>query len=692
VSDTRHENRLAGESSPYLLQHAHNPVDWYPWGTEAFERARREDRPVLLSVGYSACHWCHVMERESFENDDIATLMNRLFVNIKVDREERPDVDQIYMQAVQSMTGRGGWPMTVFLTPDGVPFYGGTYFPPVERHGMPAFPRLLQAVAEAYNSRRGEVVESGRQLLEQMSQSERLRRSASLLTEEILFAAYQQISQEFDEREGGVGQAPKFPQPMTWEFALRFWKRSGNPRALEMTRLTLQRMARGGMYDQLGGGFHRYSVDSHWLVPHFEKMLYDNGQLASLYLHGWLATGDQEYRRVTEETLDYVRREMTHPAGGFFSAQDADSEGEEGKFFVWSPDELRQALPDTAMVAAALAYWGLHDGPNFEGHNILFVPRPPEEIARQLGISTERLAELIAGARDVLYARRQARVHPGLDDKVLASWNGLALSAFAEAGRALGRPDYVAAAVKNAEFLTTAMVRDGRLLRSWKDGGQARIHGYLEDYSMVGAALLTLYEATFDRRWLDESRRLAEQALSLFWDADKEVFFDTGTDHEALVIRPRNLFDNAVPSGSSVAIDWLLRLGVFSGEERYEAAALKALRPMADLMRRYPTGFSRYLAALDFHLGPVAEVAVVWPAGAEPRSAQPLLDVVFGRYLPNRVVAGGAERAPATAGLPLLADRPAVGGRPTAYVCRRYVCQVPVTAGEDLARQFEALV
>ncbi len=686
MTDHRRSNRLAGETSPYLLQHAHNPVDWYPWSEEAFAKARDEDRPVLLSVGYSACHWCHVMERESFENDDIAALMNRLFVNVKVDREERPDVDQIYMQAVQAMTGRGGWPMTVFLTPDGTPFYGGTYFPPVDRHGMPGFPRLLQSVAEAYRTRRGDIAESGRQLLEEMRQGERLRRSASLLTEDILSSAQQALSGQFEERNGGIGGAPKFPQPMTWEFLLRFWKRTGNARALEMTRLTLDRMADGGMYDQLGGGFHRYSVDDQWLVPHFEKMLYDNAQLASLYLHAWLATGEAKYRRIAEETLDYLIAEMRHPAGGFFSAQDADSEGVEGKFFVWSSDEVRAALPDGEMANAALRYWGVSDGPNFEGHSILFVPRPPAEVAKALGTTPDRLAALVAGARAGLYAVRDKRVHPGLDDKVLAAWNGLALSAFAEAGRALGRPDYVAVAVANGEFLTTAMVDRGRLLRSWKDG-HARIKGYLEDYSLVGIGLLALYEATFDRRWIDESRRLAEDALRLFWDADRDTLFDTGTDQEALIVRPRNLFDNAVPSGSSVAIDWLFRLALLTGDERYEGIALKALRPVADLMARHPSGFGRYLSALDFHLGPVSEVAVVWPR-ADEASAEPLLREVFGRYLPNRVAVGAAAGTPAD-GLPLLADRPTVANQATAYVCRHYVCQAPVTTPQDLARELE---
>ena len=688
MSSPRPANRLASETSPYLLQHAHNPVDWHPWGPEAFDLARRENKPVLLSVGYSACHWCHVMERESFENDEIAALMNRLFVSIKVDREERPDVDQIYMQAVQSMTGRGGWPMTVFLTPDGVPFYGGTYFPPVDRHGMPAFPRLLQSIADAYHTRRDEVLEAGRHLVESMGQSGRLSGAASLLSRDVLLRGYLGLGAEFDERDGGLGQAPKFPQPMAWEAVLRVGRRTGDGRALEMLRHTLTRMARGGIYDQLGGGFHRYSVDGQWLVPHFEKMLYDNAQLASLYLHGWLATGDGEYRRIAEETLDYVLREMTHPAGGFYSAQDADSEGVEGKFFVWSPDEIQALLGDPALTRVALAYWGVDDGANFEGHSILFVPREPAAVAQALGMAESALRDTLARARAILYTAREKRVHPGLDDKVLASWNGLMLAAFAEAAAVLGRADYLAAATRNAEFLTTQMVRDGRLLRSWK-GGQSRITGYLEDYAMLGAGLLTLYEATFERRWLDESRRLAEEALRLFWSADREAFFDTGHDQESLVVRPRNIFDNAVPSGTSVAIDWLLRLAVVLGEERYEVTALHALRPMADLMQRYPSGFGRYLSALDFHLGPVAEIALVWPPGEE-RALAPLIDTVFGRYQPNRVVVGAPVGSPAATGVPLLAERGVVNGRPTAYVCQHYVCQLPVTEPEALARQLDA--
>jgi uncharacterized protein YyaL (SSP411 family) len=666
------ENRLARETSPYLLQHAHNPVDWYPWGEEAFARARAEDKPVLLSVGYSACHWCHVMERESFENPAIAAVMNGGFVNVKVDREERPDVDHIYMQAVQSMTGHGGWPMTVFLAPDGTPFYGGTYFPPEDRHGLPGFPKLLAAIADAWRSRRAEVMQSGRELAASLAQTDRLRHAATLLSADILFAAFQGVSAQFDEEWGGLGGAPKFPQPMIWEFALRFGKRSGNEYARRMVHTTLVRMARGGMYDQLGGGFARYAVDAHWLVPHFEKMLYDNAQLASLYLHGWLAFGDAECRRVCEETLDYVLRDMTHPAGGFYSAEDADSEGHEGKFYVWTADEIRAVLGADA--DRALAYWGVDRGPNFEGRNILYAAGEPDPDA-------------IAPLRRRLLDTRARRVRPGRDDKVLAGWNGLACRAFAEAGRALGRADYVAAAVRNAEFVLGAMRVDGRLQRTWKDG-QARLKGYLEDYAMVAGALVEVYEATFERRWLDAARELADEMLRLFWDDTLEGFYDTGRDHEQLIVRPRNLYDNAVPCGTSTAVEVLLRLAVLTGDGAYEARALTALRPLADLLGRHPTAFGRFLCALDFHVGPKVEVAVVTAAGR----GEPLTPEIFGRFLPNRVVAGrsaGDERA--AAGVPLLEGRGTVDGKTTAYVCQNYACQLPVTDAAALARQLEAL-
>ncbi len=666
-------NRLAQETSPYLLQHQDNPVDWYAWGEEAFTRARAEDRPILLSVGYSACHWCHVMEHESFENSAIAEVMNRNFVNVKVDREERPDVDQIYMQAVQAMTGHGGWPMTVFLTPDGAPFYGGTYFPPTDRHGLPGFPRLLEAISEAWRTRRGELLQSSRQIAAELNRAEALRGATSLLTDEILRAAFQGIRAQFDDHQGGLGGAPKFPQPMIWEFVLRFWNRTRNADAARMVRTTLTRMGRGGIYDQLGGGFHRYSVDAQWLVPHFEKMLYDNGQLASLYLHAWLAFQDPEYRRVTEETLNYLLREMTDPAGGFYSAQDADSEGHEGKFFVWTAEEIRAVLGPEADVA--LPYWGADRGPNFEGQNILWVPGQSDP-------------ERIAAARRSLFEVRERRVRPARDDKVLAAWNGLACRAFAEAGRALGRSDYVATAVKSAEFLTTSMRdADGRLLRTWKDG-RAKLKGYLEDYAMVAGALLDVYEATFARRWLDAARGLADDMRRLFWDEGLQGFYDTGNDHERLIVRPRNLYDNAVPSGTSVAIETLLRLAVLTGEARYETCALAALRPLADLMGRHPTAFGRFLCAHDFNVGPRVEVAVLMPPGD---GAQPLIAEIFGRYLPNRVAAGARDGdVAAVTGLPLLEGRHAIGGRATAFVCRNYACDLPATDPATLAGQLDA--
>ncbi|MBI2468386.1 MAG: thioredoxin domain-containing protein [Candidatus Rokubacteria bacterium] len=684
-SADRAPNRLAKETSPYLLQHQYNPVDWYPWGEEAFARARAEGKPVLLSVGYSACHWCHVMERESFEDPGIANLMNERFVNVKVDREERPDVDAIYMQAVQSMTGHGGWPMTVFLTPEGVPFYGGTYFPPEDRHGIPGFPRILATVAEVYREQRDRVEDAGRRLLAELRQAERVRAGGDLLTREILDSAFQRLRLEFDARDGGLGRAPKFPQPMTWDFVLRYWRRTGRAEPLEMVRLTLDRMARGGIYDQLGGGFHRYAVDGVWLVPHFEKMLYDNSQLALLYLNAWQATGEGGYRRIATETLDYVVREMTHPDGGFYSTQDADSEGEEGKFFLWTEAELREVLdPDEA--AAAALHWGLADGPNFEGRSILHLPREADTVAAKLGIDRGELDSLLGRARRKLFEVRERRVKPGRDEKVLAGWNGMMLRAFAEAARALERADFRAVAERNAAFLLRELRPQGRLLRTWKDG-RSKLLGYLEDHAMVADGLLALYEATLDRRWLDACRELAEDMLRLFWDPSAEAFFDTGTDHEPLIVRPRNLFDSAVPSGTSVAADVLLRLAVLTGEHRYERTGVAAIRPVAPLMARYPSGFGRFLGALDFHLGPALELALLWPAGADESVRAPLLREVFSRYLPTRVLAGatGGE----TAGLPLLEGKVARSGQPTAYVCERYVCQAPTTEPAELGRQLD---
>jgi uncharacterized protein YyaL (SSP411 family) len=578
--------------------------------------------------------------------------------------------------------------MTVFLTPDGVPFYGGTYFPPADRQGMPGFPRVLQAVAEFYREKRGEAARVGQELLERLRQGERVRAGGDLLTPSVLDGAYQGLSTEFDSRYGGLGRAPKFPQPMAFDFLLRYWRRRGIDGALEMVRATLTRMARGGIYDQLGGGFHRYSVDQVWLVPHFEKMLYDQSQLALLYLQTWQATGDPEYRRVTEETLDYVVREMTHPDGGFYSTQDADSEGEEGKFFLWDRAEI-EVLLDPEAARVALRYWGVSDGPNFEGRNILNVPRVPEAVAKDLGVDQDRLRDVLARARAVLFDHRETRVKPGRDEKVLAGWNGMMLRAFAEASRAFGRPDYLRVAERNAGFLLSSLVEGGRLLRTWKDG-RAKLLGYLEDYAMVADGLFALHESTLDRRWLDEARRLAVAMVDLFWDPQAEGFFDTGRDHETLVVRPRSLFDSAVPCGSSVAADVLLRLAVLTGESDFERRAMETIRSVAPLMTRYPSGFGRFLAALEFHLGSPVELAIVWPADAAPGGRQaplaPLLDEVFGRYLPSRVLTGGPEGTGED--LPLLAAKRA-RGRPTVYVCEGYACQAPTTEPGELGAQLE---
>ncbi|HWO94438.1 MAG TPA: thioredoxin domain-containing protein [Dehalococcoidia bacterium] len=677
-------NRLANETSPYLLQHKDNPVDWYPWSDEAFARARAEDKPVFLSIGYSACHWCHVMERESFENETIAELMNRNFINIKVDREERPDIDNLYMTAVQTLTGRGGWPMSVFLTPDGRPFHGGTYFPPEDRHGLPGFPRVLQTVADVYHSRRDDVLRASNEITEAIRAQGLARHSAEPLTVDILDAAFRGMEEGFDRVEGGMGQAPKFPQPCTWEFVLRHHHRTGSPQALEMVTLTLRKMARGGMYDQLGGGFHRYAVDGRWLVPHFEKMLYDNALLAPLYLHAWLQTGEPLFRDVVEGTLGYVLREMTDPQGGFYSSQDADSEGEEGKLFVWTPAEIDAVLgPDRGRILRI--YYGVTEAGNFEGRNILSVPRSPESVAQELGLPVGDLLAAIEEARPLLLEARSRRVPPATDDKVLVAWNAMMLKAFADCGATLGRPDWVEVARRNADFLLGSLVDgSGRLLRSWRSGSASRLKAYLEDYALLADALLALYEATFEQRWLDHARRLADAMIDLFWDPGSEVFFDTGHDHEGLVVRPRDIFDNATPCGSSAAAAMLLRLSVFAADPDYERRAIASLRSVRDMLDRAPTAFANWLSALDFALARVREVVIIGPPD-DPRTSA-LLGTVRATFDPNRVLAGApapVDHAPS----PLLAGRTMLDGAPSAYVCENYACQMPVATPEALAEQ-----
>jgi uncharacterized protein len=692
MSAPEYTNRLVHESSPYLLQHAHNPVDWYPWGPEALEQARRADKPILVSIGYAACHWCHVMEHESFEDPDTAALMNEHFINIKVDREERPDIDTIYMTAVQAMTGQGGWPLNMFLLPDGTPFYGGTYFPPEDkaaRYGVPSFKRVLQSIIDAYTNRRSEINSSGQQLLDHLHKISSRQFEGGELNAEVLDVAFRDLVSNFDSQAGGFGRAPKFPQPMTLEFLLRYHIRTGNADARNMLEHTLRQMAQGGIYDQLGGGFHRYSVDAVWLVPHFEKMLYDNALLARMYVETNQATQDGFYRVIAEQTLDYIVREMRHPDGGFYSTQDADSlnalgHKEEGAFFTWTPDEIREVLgADTALFCQI---FDVTARGNFEGQNILHLPRPLTTIARVTGASAERLEEVIVQGRDKLFAARERRPKPDRDEKILTAWNGMALRAFAVAAAAFERDDYLKVAQDNADFLLRALRReDGRVLRSWKDG-KATLPGYLEDYALLIDGLLALYGVDGNPRRLRECLTLADAMLNLFWDATLGGFYDTGTDHEALVTRPRDVSDNATPSGSSTATEVLLRLAALTGNDTYRQRAEQILTGHTEMLRRVPLGFGRMLCAADFALARVREVALV----GDPNAAdmQALLGEIHHGYRPHLVSAqlhpGDTEAAQLT---PLLRDRTQIEGKATAYVCEGFTCNLPVTDVEALRSQ-----
>jgi len=677
-------NRLIHETSPYLLQHAHNPVDWHPWGPEALEKAKTEDKPILLSIGYSACHWCHVMERESFENEAIARLMNENFINIKVDREERPDLDTIYMNAVQMMTGHGGWPMTVFLTPGQIPFYGGTYFPPEDRHGMPGFPRLLNAIADAYRTRRDEIVENSRAVLGELNRVNELGSPQDELSVEILERAATHLMRSFDPRYGGFGSKPKFPPSMTLSFLLRQYRRTGETAILAAVELTLDQMARGGMYDQLGGGFHRYSVDERWLVPHFEKMLYDNALIARLYLDTYQVTGNELYRQVATETLDYVRREMTDPSGGFYSSQDADSEGEEGKFFVWTPAEVEALLgPEDASLFCR--YFDISSSGNFEGQNILHIDSDLTSVAKLLRVEPAQLAVVIERGRRVLFEARERRIKPGRDDKVLTAWNGLMLRTFAEAARILKRDDYRDIAIRNAEFLLTQMYRDGRLLRTHR-AGESKLNAYLEDYAYLADGLLALYEATFDLRWFVEARSLVETMIDQFWDDEGGAFFFTGRDHEELISRTKDIYDNATPAGNSVAVSVLLRLALFTEEGRYRELAERTLRLLLSAVQRAPSAFGHLLCAFDLALASPFEIAIIGNAD-EPGTAA-LLDIVFSRYLPNKVVASAsAADDESRNAIRLLEGRVQVDGQATAYVCFNHRCEAPTTDPAALAEQ-----
>jgi hypothetical protein len=680
-------NRLANETSPYLRQHADNPVEWYPWGEEALQLAQAEDKPILLSIGYAACHWCHVMAHESFEDEATAEIMNRHFINVKVDREERPDLDAIYMNAVVLLNnGQGGWPMTVFLTPDGKPFYGGTYFPPTPRYGMPSFPQLLQGIANFWHNRRDEVEKSVAEIHQHLQQNALVQNLGQGQLEDSIFErALSVLLRRFDHDKGGFGQAPKFPPSMIIEFLLRMRLQkndgmAGDSLALHMAEHTLKMMAYGGMYDQLGGGFARYSTDNDWLVPHFEKMLYDNALLARVYLHAWQVTGNTLYKRITEETLDFVARELRHESGGFYSSYDADSEGEEGKFYVWSAQEIRQILGDEAELF--MRYYDVTEGGNWEGHNILNMKSEPEEVAQSLGLDMVEMERHLAAAKAKLYDVRAQRVWPGLDDKVLTAWNGLMLAAFAEAGRVLKRADYTAVAQQNAQFLHETMRREnGRLLRTWKAGSQAKYNGYLEDYAYLADGLLALYQSSFEEKWFVWARELAEMMLAHFRDEENGGFYDTSDDHEALIQRPKDVQDNATPSANAMAAQVLLKLSLYTGDGRYWDITERMVAAMSEWMVRAPSGFAHWLSAAAFILGEPQEVAIAGKPGAADTEA--LLDVLYRAYRPNVVVAVGKDGEQ----VELLRERPLRDNRATAYVCRRFVCQQPVTEPEALGQQ-----
>jgi uncharacterized protein len=662
-------NRLANETSPYLLQHAHNPVDWYPWSEEAFARARDEDRPVFLSIGYSACHWCHVMERESFEDPEIATILNEDFISIKVDREERPDVDSIYMQAVQMMTGHGGWPMSMFLTPDAKPFFAGTYFPPDDRHGMPSFRRVLEHVVNIYRSRRAEVDEASAELLSGMASQLRVRGNGTPIGHQALSVAAHRITANYDRVHGGFGGAPKFPPSMSLDFMMQVAHRDSEnaPHLREVITNTLTKMAHGGIYDQIGGGFHRYSVDARWLAPHFEKMLYDNALLARLYTRAWQWTKEPLFARIANETLGFVLREMTSPEGAFYATQDADSEGVEGKFYVWTRAEVLEVLgEEEGRVFCAL--YDVTEGGNWEGHSILNIPRDPKSVAADLGITLDQLGDIATRGKCKLYGRREQRVRPGRDEKMLSGWNGWMLAAFSEAALAFGRPEYADAARRNGDFLLSRMSSDGRLIR------HARINGLLEDYSGAGWGLALAYEATEERRFLDAAKRLADQIVDRFLDAEGGGFYDTPTDHEKLITRPKDLFDNATPSGNSVTCELLLRLSLLLGNPDYARIASEALDATWPIAQKYPSGFGFLLGAAEWRASQPKEIALTGDAAA----VEGLRRLIGNEFLPHRVLVSGAG----SADLPLMEARPQ--DRVAAYVCVGYACQEPTSDPERL--------
>jgi uncharacterized protein YyaL (SSP411 family) len=665
-------NRLARETSPYLLQHAENPVDWYPWGPEALERAEREDKPIFLSIGYAACHWCHVMERESFENEAVAALLNRDFVSIKVDREERPDLDEVYMAATTALSGSGGWPMSVFLAPDRRPFFAGTYFPPVDRYGRPGFATVLQRLAELWRTDRPGLMEQANQLVAHVRANFESAEPAAVRGE-LIAAAVRDHARAFDPQWGGFGKAPKFPPCAGLALLLRHHRKSGDADALSMVTTTLDRMKDGGIYDHLAGGFARYSTDERWLVPHFEKMLYDNAELSHVYLDAFQVTADDEYRRVASETLDYVIREMQGADGGYFSATDADSEGEEGKFFVWTHDELRALLEPEAADHFSFFYDVSPEG-NWEGKNVLHRRRTVPEGARVLGVAPEALEQSLATSRATLYLARKERVPPLLDDKVITAWNGLMIAAMAKGKRVLGEPRYLESAERAARFALTTLRRpDGGLFRTARRG-RAHIPAYLEDYAYLADALVSLYEAGGSAEFLREAATLVERLIRDFGDADG-AFFATAKDHELLVARPREGHDGAIPNANAVAARVLGRLGRHLERPELTSRARAAIEAHGALVARAPRAFATSLAVIDFLEANPAELVIVGAPGAPDRIALEL--AVARHYLPNHLIGHADPNHPSD--LPLLAGKTLVGGRAALYVCENFACQAPLT-------------
>ncbi len=676
-------NRLANETSPYLLQHADNPVDWFPWGPEALEKAKKEDKPILLSVGYAACHWCHVMAHESFEDAETARLMNEAFVNVKVDREERPDIDGIYMQAVVAMTGHGGWPMTMFLMPDGNPFYGGTYFPPDDRPGLPSFRKILSAVRDGYAQKRDALDKSAEQLKQIFEGNLAKARGGSAPTAQSLELAYRALARSYDIRNGGFGGAPKFPATMVMDFLLRYWRRTDTKYALEMVVDSFRKMARGGIYDQIGGGFARYAVDAIWLVPHFEKMLYDNALLVRLGAHLWQATKDDEIRRVTAETVQWLEREMTSPAGGFYSSFDADSEGHEGKFYVWSEEEIDKLLGVDSPTFKS--YYGVTRGGNFEGKSILFVAADRSTAAARAGIPRPELDTLLARSGKCLYEARAARVWPGRDEKILASWNGLMLRGVATAARAFRDAQFRTLALRNAEFLARELVSDGRVMRSHKEG-VTRINGYLEDHAAVALGFLAVYELTYDEKWVRLARTIADAMIEWFWDEERGAFFDTARDAEQLITRPRDATDNATPSGTSLAVELLLHIAELQHDADYRRRASFILETLGELVAKHPSAFGHLLGSMDMELNGAIEVALI--GRPDDRAFEALERVVAEQYVPSLVLAGGTGEGQSS--VTLLEGRSLQNGKPTAYVCRAYACDAPAAEPSVLSRQLES--